>query len=71
MGQSELLQDGRHLISLAVLLIAPLLDTLIRALVLHFMPPMRGEGRIAQKAYASNVVPIPAWRASSCSARCC
>ncbi len=55
MGHSELLQDGRHIISLAVLLIAPLLDTVIRALVLHFVPPMKGEGHIAQKAYASNV----------------
>ncbi len=55
MGQTQLLEDGRHLISLAVLLIAPLLDTVIRALVLHFVPPMRGEGRVAQRAYNSNI----------------
>lgn len=55
MGQAELLRGGNHFISLAVLLIAPLLDSLIFALVARFMPPMRGEGRVAERAYQSNL----------------
>ncbi len=54
-GQGDLLKEGRHLISLAVLIVAPLLDPLIRAVVLHVVPPMRGEGPVAQRAHASNV----------------
>ncbi|PZR00845.1 MAG: mechanosensitive ion channel protein MscS [Cereibacter sphaeroides] len=55
MGQSELLRDGRHLVSLAVLLIAPMLDTLIRAIVQHMVPPMRGDGAVAMRAYDANL----------------
>ncbi len=54
-GASELLRGGRHLVSLAVLLIAPLLDPLIRAIVQHYVPPMRGGGTVAQRAHASNL----------------
>ncbi|WP_340110372.1 mechanosensitive ion channel family protein [Pikeienuella sp. HZG-20] len=51
MGREGFLRGGRHLISLAILIVAPLLDVLIRAVVTHFLPPMRGEGLTAQKAY--------------------
>lgn len=55
MGKAEMLRGGNHFISLAVLLIAPLLDSLIFALVARFISPMRGEGRLAEKAYQSNL----------------
>lgn len=49
----DLLQGGRHFITLGVILAAPALNTMVRALVRHLAPPMRGEGVVAEQAYAS------------------
>ena len=40
--RAEILAGGRHYLSLLIVLSAPLLDTLIHAIVRHFTPPMRG-----------------------------
>ncbi len=51
MNAGRFLSGGRHFISLAIVLVAPLLDTLIHAVVRHLMPPMEGQGQVAQDAY--------------------
>lgn len=51
MGNLELLRGARHLISLVILLLAPMCDTLIRSVVHLLVPPMRGTGAQAQAAY--------------------
>ncbi|WP_109311581.1 mechanosensitive ion channel family protein [Ruegeria sp. AU67] len=48
-----LLVKGAHFTTMAWLLIAPALDTLIRGLVRHLQPPMLGEGPVAERAYKS------------------
>ncbi|SLN70222.1 mechanosensitive ion channel family protein [Ruegeria meonggei] len=48
-----LLVNGAHFTTMAWLLIAPALDTLIRGLVGHLQPPMLGEGPVAERAYKS------------------
>jgi small-conductance mechanosensitive channel len=53
MNAGDILAGGRHFISLAIILIAPLLDTLIHAILRHFTSPMRGEGEVARKAYGA------------------
>ena len=45
------LLDGRQFVTLALILFAPALDTLIRGLVKHLAPPMTGEGEVAERAY--------------------
>jgi small-conductance mechanosensitive channel len=55
MGMGSMLRGGVHFVSLALLLIAPLLDSLIYALVARFVPPMRGEGALAERAYHANL----------------
>ena len=50
----HLLQGGRHFITLALVAMAPVLDTMIRGLVRHLVPPMQGEGIVAEKAYRSS-----------------
>lgn len=52
-GQLEILLSKPHYKTMALLLCAPILDTLVRALVRHLVPPMTGEGMIAEYAYAS------------------
>ena len=47
----HLLVDGQHYLTLFLLLMAPALDTMIRGLVRHLAPPMRGEGPLAEAAY--------------------
>ncbi len=48
------LLDGRgDLITIVLLLLAPALDTLIRGIVHHFVPPISGEGGVAERAYAA------------------
>jgi small-conductance mechanosensitive channel len=49
----HLVSGGRHLLTLAVLLMAPILDTMIRGLVNNLVPAMTGEGEIAERAYRS------------------
>jgi len=47
----DLIEGGRHYITLLMIGYAPAMDTGIRALVRHIVPPMRGEGQIAQAAW--------------------
>ena len=50
-GMVQLLREGEHMITLGILLMAPALDTLVRGLVAHLLPPMTGDGELAKKAY--------------------
>ena len=49
----DLVADGQQYVTLAILLAAPVLDTMVRGLVRHLVPPMRGEGALAEAAYRS------------------
>ena len=49
----DLLSDGQQYVTMAILLAAPVLDTMVRGLVRHMVPPMRGEGALAEAAYRS------------------
>ncbi len=50
-GKEEVVRQGHHFLSLGILLIAPMCDTLIRATVRHLLPPMQGSGPVAVEAY--------------------
>ena len=50
-GAFERLAGGAHYWTMLILLLAPAMDTMIRGLVRHLVPPMRGEGALAEKAY--------------------
>ncbi|MEX3011975.1 mechanosensitive ion channel family protein [Hoeflea sp. TYP-13] len=52
-GRIDLVDDGEGYITVIILLIAPVIDTMVRALVKHLVPPMRGEGALAEVAYRS------------------
>ncbi len=52
MGRFDLL-GGRQYIVLGLIVFSPALDTAIRGLVRQLVPPMQGEGLIAQQAYYS------------------
>lgn len=52
-GRFDLLRNGQQYITLFALLSAPVLDTMVRGLVKHLVPPMRGEGLLAEAAYRS------------------
>jgi small-conductance mechanosensitive channel len=54
MNLPEILAGRRHYLSLLIVLSAPLLDTLIHAIVRHFTRPMRGEGGVARTAYEAS-----------------
>lgn len=49
-GKEDVVRDGRHLLGLALLLIAPMCDTLIRAAVRFLLPPMHTTGSTALEA---------------------
>ncbi|MEY8831164.1 mechanosensitive ion channel family protein [Sedimentitalea sp. XS_ASV28] len=51
LGQTASLQKGAHYTTMFWLILAPPLDMLVRGLVRHLVPPMIGEGAIAEKAY--------------------
>ena len=51
MNEIALLLGGAHYKTLFWLLIAPLLDTMIRGLTRHLVPPMIGEGPVAEHAH--------------------
>ncbi len=53
LGKVALLLQGAHYTTLFWLLMAPALDTAIRGLVRHLVPPMSGDGKIAIEAYRS------------------
>lgn len=51
--QISALVHGAHYLTMFLLLMAPVIDTAIRGLVRHVVPPMRGEGPAAEGAYLS------------------
>ncbi len=52
-GNFELLATAPHYKTMAFLMFAPAIDTLIRGLVRHLAPPMTGEGAVAERAHKS------------------
>ncbi|WP_102108740.1 mechanosensitive ion channel family protein [Oceaniglobus roseus] len=54
MNIGGVLAGGRHFVSMVIVLVAPLLDTLIHAVVRHFMGDMEGEGPVARAAFAAS-----------------
>lgn len=50
-NDGAVITPGKGSLAVALLVLAPFLDTLIRGLVIHLAPPMQGEGPIAEKAY--------------------
>jgi small-conductance mechanosensitive channel len=50
----DLLAGGRHYITMVLLIMAPAMDTMIRGLVSYLLPPMTGEGEIAERAYVGS-----------------
>ena len=53
-GSIHLLLSRPHIVTLTIFLFVPAMDTLIRAVVGHMVPPMEGEGIIATRAYYSS-----------------
>jgi len=51
LGKVQLLLGGAHYTTMFWLLLAPVIDTGIRGLVRHLVPPMQGEGKIAEEAH--------------------
>ncbi len=51
LGNREVMREGWHLVSLGLLLVAPMCDSLIRATVRLVVPPMQGTGAAAQAAF--------------------
>ncbi len=51
-GRFDLL-GGRQYVVLALVVMSPAMDTMIRGLVRHLVPPMQGDGIIARQAYYS------------------
>ncbi|MCP4318736.1 MAG: hypothetical protein GY789_22765 [Hyphomicrobiales bacterium] len=52
-GRFDLVADGEQYLTVGILLAAPVLDTIVRGIVKHLAPPMRGEGILAEAAYQS------------------
>jgi len=52
-GMFELLSTAPHYKMMFLLAFGPTFDTAIRALVRHLVPPMQGEGMVAERAYLS------------------
>jgi small-conductance mechanosensitive channel len=50
----DLLIGGRHYVTMVLLIMAPAMDTMIRGLVAYLLPPMTGEGEIAERAYIAS-----------------
>ena len=51
LGNTNRLLTAPHFTTMFWLLMVPALDTLIRGIVMHVLPPMIGEGRVAETAY--------------------
>ncbi|MCP4819736.1 MAG: mechanosensitive ion channel family protein, partial [Shimia sp.] len=51
LGMVRSLAGGAHYTTMFLLLLTPVIDTAIRGLVRHLVPPMQGEGPIAEEAY--------------------
>ncbi len=54
MERFDLLGGGRHYITMVLLIMAPAIDTMIRGLVGYLLPPMTGEGQVAERAYMAS-----------------
>ncbi|MFO7854901.1 MAG: mechanosensitive ion channel [Paracoccaceae bacterium] len=54
-GMGAAVSNAEHLQSLVVVLMAPALDTLVRAVVRNFAPKMTGEGAAAEAAHAAMI----------------
>lgn len=54
-GQVQLVQKGVQYSTMLILLLAPFLDTVIRALVRHLSVPVEADGAIASKAHRSTM----------------
>ncbi|MCY6379536.1 mechanosensitive ion channel family protein [Hoeflea prorocentri] len=52
-GRVDLIDDGQGYITVCLFLLTPIFDTMVRGLVKHLVPPMRGEGVLAEAAYRS------------------
>ncbi|MEM6462395.1 MAG: mechanosensitive ion channel domain-containing protein [Pseudomonadota bacterium] len=52
-GRLDLVDGNQGYITVCLFLFAPIFDTMVRGLVKHLVPPMRGEGAIAEAAYRS------------------
>lgn len=50
-GMFHLLADGQAYQTLFILIMCPTFDTMLRGLVRHLVPPMKGEGVVATEAY--------------------
>lgn len=50
---SSMLTPARGAMSLALIVVAPFLDTMVRGIAAHLVPDMEGEGPVAEKAYHS------------------
>ncbi len=48
---SGAITPGRGALAFALIIMAPFLDTMLRALVIHLAPPIRGEGPVAERAH--------------------
>ncbi len=53
LGKVSALLQGAHYTTMVILLAAPVIDTAIRGLVRHVVPPMTGEGPAAEAAHKS------------------
>ncbi len=54
-GNFRLISSQPHYKTMALLIFAPTFDTAIRGLVRHLVPPMSGEGPLAERAYQSTL----------------
>jgi small-conductance mechanosensitive channel len=50
-GNTDVVRSGKQYLTLAILLLAPTMDTMIRGLVRHLVAPMQGQGQVAEKAH--------------------
>ncbi|HWK64202.1 MAG TPA: mechanosensitive ion channel domain-containing protein [Rhizobiaceae bacterium] len=50
-GNTDVVRSGKQYLTLAILLLSPAMDTMIRGLVRHMVAPMQGQGQVAEKAY--------------------
>jgi small-conductance mechanosensitive channel len=53
LGKVALLIGGAHYMTMFLLLMTPVIDTAIRGIVRHLVPPMIGDGPVAQEAYVA------------------
>ncbi len=54
LGLFDILRGMPHIQMLSLLAFAPAMDTVVRSLVRHLMPPMQGEGPVAERAHESS-----------------